>query len=161
MPTILPIRDLKNTAEISKLCHESSEPIFITKNGYGDMVIMSLETYEARYNIEKDPFLNKEDDAKTLLGDVVKQLKRTCRPEKILLFGSRARGNYREDSDIDLCVIAPTENKRKTLAEMYIKVESSLPIDFLLYTPEEWERNVADSTSFAHQIHEEGVVLYG
>ena len=46
MPQIIPIRDLKNTGEISLKCHSSDEPIFITKNGYGDMVIMSLETYE-------------------------------------------------------------------------------------------------------------------
>lgn len=46
MPQIVPIRDLKNTSEISELCHSSDEPIFITKNGYGDMVIMSMETYE-------------------------------------------------------------------------------------------------------------------
>jgi PHD/YefM family antitoxin component YafN of YafNO toxin-antitoxin module len=46
MPCIVPIRDLKNTAEISELCHTEKEPVFITKNGYGDMVIMSMETYE-------------------------------------------------------------------------------------------------------------------
>ena len=46
MPQIVPIRDLKNTAHISALCHESDEPVFITKNGYGDMVIMSMETFE-------------------------------------------------------------------------------------------------------------------
>jgi len=46
MPQIIPIRDLKNTSEISELCHQSDEPVFVTKNGYGDMVIMSMETYE-------------------------------------------------------------------------------------------------------------------
>ena len=46
MPQIRPIRDLKNTTAISNLCHETREPIFITKNGYGDMVLMSMETYE-------------------------------------------------------------------------------------------------------------------
>lgn len=46
MPRIVPIRDLKNTTAISALCHEDKEPIFVTKNGYGDMVIMSMETYE-------------------------------------------------------------------------------------------------------------------
>ena len=45
MPRIVPIRDL-NTTTISQLCREEDEPIFITKNGYGDMVIMSMETYE-------------------------------------------------------------------------------------------------------------------
>ena len=46
MPHIRPIKDLRNTMEISDLCHLSKEPIFITKNGYGDMVVMSMETYE-------------------------------------------------------------------------------------------------------------------
>ncbi len=46
MPQIRPITDLRNTTEISDLCHTSNEPIFITKNGYGDMVIMSIEAYD-------------------------------------------------------------------------------------------------------------------
>jgi PHD/YefM family antitoxin component YafN of YafNO toxin-antitoxin module len=48
MPQIIPIRDLKNTSDISKMCQESDEPIFITKNGYGDMVIMSMKLYEEK-----------------------------------------------------------------------------------------------------------------
>ena len=48
MPLIIPIRDLKNTSEISQKCHASDEPIFVTKNGYGDMVIMSMEMYEEK-----------------------------------------------------------------------------------------------------------------
>lgn len=46
MPQIIPIKDLKNTSEISDMCHKAEEPIYITKNGYGDMVIMSMEIYE-------------------------------------------------------------------------------------------------------------------
>ena len=46
MPKIIPIRDLKNTSAISDMCKESGEPIYITKNGYGDMVILSMENYE-------------------------------------------------------------------------------------------------------------------
>ena len=46
MPRIIPIKDLKNTSEISDMCHKAEEPIYITKNGYGDMVIMSIENYE-------------------------------------------------------------------------------------------------------------------
>jgi hypothetical protein len=42
MPEIIPIRDLKNTNAISQRCHETQEPIFVTKSGYGDMVIMSI-----------------------------------------------------------------------------------------------------------------------
>lgn len=46
MPQIRPITDLRNTTEISDACHARREPVFITKNGYGDLVIMSIETYE-------------------------------------------------------------------------------------------------------------------
>ena len=46
MPTIMPIRDLRNTSEISELAHKQQEPIFITKNGYSDLVVMSAELYE-------------------------------------------------------------------------------------------------------------------
>jgi len=48
MPQIIPIRDLKNTSAISQKCHASNEPIFVTKNGYGNMVIMSMKMYEEK-----------------------------------------------------------------------------------------------------------------
>ena len=57
MPQIIPIKDLKNTSENSDMCHKSDEPIYITKNGYGDMVIMSMEIYESvmqRFSMYKD-----------------------------------------------------------------------------------------------------------
>lgn len=50
MPNIRPITDLRNTNEISDLCHAKKEPVFITKNGYGDLVVMSIETYEDMLN---------------------------------------------------------------------------------------------------------------
>ena len=46
MPQIIPIKDLKDTSGISELCHSTKEPIYITKNGYGDMVLMSMELFE-------------------------------------------------------------------------------------------------------------------
>jgi len=46
MPVIKPISDLRNKAnEISEIVHQSAEPVFITKNGEGDMVVMSMATY--------------------------------------------------------------------------------------------------------------------
>ena len=53
MPQIRPITDLRNTTEISELCHAKREPIFITKNGYGDLVIMSIEAYEEMFETTK------------------------------------------------------------------------------------------------------------
>lgn len=46
--THLPISELRNTNQISEECHKSHEPIYITKNGYGDLVIMSIDTYERK-----------------------------------------------------------------------------------------------------------------
>lgn len=78
MPQIIPIKDLKNTSEISDLCHNSEEPIYITKNGYGDMVIMSIETYEnalSRLSVYRDVELSEQQiengqvkDARTALA---------------------------------------------------------------------------------------------
>lgn len=46
MPQIIPIKELRNTNEISERCHAKQEPIFVTKNGYGDLVVMSIEMYD-------------------------------------------------------------------------------------------------------------------
>ncbi len=46
MPVIMPIKELRNTTEISNLAHKSQEPIFITRNGYSDLVVMSSELYD-------------------------------------------------------------------------------------------------------------------
>ena len=47
MPRIIPMKDLRNTNEIMNMCKESNDPIFVTKNGYGELVVMSMESYEA------------------------------------------------------------------------------------------------------------------
>ena len=46
MPVIMPIKDLRNTSVISDMAHKIQEPIFITKNGYSDLVVMSSELYD-------------------------------------------------------------------------------------------------------------------
>ncbi len=53
MPQIKPITDLRNTNDISDLCHSKMEPVFITKNGYGDLVVMSIETYEQMLEVNE------------------------------------------------------------------------------------------------------------
>jgi len=80
MPYIVPIRDLKDTAKISEFCHQTNEPIYITKNGYGDMVLMSMEAYEKKLHMldiyakladaEKDIQDGKILDAKQALSEL-------------------------------------------------------------------------------------------
>ena len=44
---IIPMRDLKNTEEVERQCKEEQGPIFVTKNGYGRLVVMDIEYYES------------------------------------------------------------------------------------------------------------------
>ena len=53
MPLIIPIKDLRNTTEISNLAHKEQEPIFVTKNGYSDLVVMSSELYDKIVGIHR------------------------------------------------------------------------------------------------------------
>ena len=43
---IVPMRDLKNTVEIERLCADENGPVFVTKNGYGRLVVMDIDYYE-------------------------------------------------------------------------------------------------------------------
>lgn len=57
MPQIRPVSDLRNNfADISRMVHETAEPVFLTKNGYGDMVVMSMEAYE-QHQFEGEVYL--------------------------------------------------------------------------------------------------------
>ena len=51
MAHIIPIKDLRKTNEISDMCNQTSEPVFVTKNGYGDLVIMSMKAYNEKLAI--------------------------------------------------------------------------------------------------------------
>jgi PHD/YefM family antitoxin component YafN of YafNO toxin-antitoxin module len=70
VPQIKPITELRNTNVISELCHKAEEPVYITKNGYGDMVIMSIETWEREQTL-LDVY-RKLGEAETALANGVK-----------------------------------------------------------------------------------------
>ena len=77
MPQIIPIKDLKDTANVSELCHTLNEPIYITKNGYEDMVLMSMEYYEAsrkRWEMYADLEISEEQIAQGKTKDAKKAL---------------------------------------------------------------------------------------
>lgn len=64
MSMIRPVSDLRNNfAEISKLVHETEQPLFLTKNGYGDMVVMSMEAFE-KLNFESEIYYKLEEAEK-------------------------------------------------------------------------------------------------
>ena len=73
MPLIRPISDLEtNLSEITKAVHENAEPVFLTNNGYGDMVVMSMEAWE-EMNFENDIY-RKLVEAQTEARSTTKRL---------------------------------------------------------------------------------------
>lgn len=82
-------------------------------------------------------------------------------PEDIILFGSCAKGLVKRGSDIDICVILETQNKRQTLREMFVDIEYDVDLDIVIYTPSEWSRYKDDKATFANIIKRTGVSLVG
>lgn len=95
-----------------------------------------------------------------MIASLQRQIIEICAPQKIILFGSQAKGTATERSDIDICIIAEATNKRELLTDLYCEIDSEKPVDFLLYTPEEWNKNIEDAQSFAYKLNREGVLLY-
>ena len=95
------------------------------------------------------------------VDNIKKQIIEKYDPKEIILFGSVAKGIFKVNSDIDLCVIKDTKDKRNLLAEMYIYIDSRIPFDLVLYTSEEWNKCVKDKSSFAYIIYNTGVKIYG
>ena len=76
--TIIPMRDLKDTVEIERRCMEEKGPVFVTKNGYGKLVVMDIEYYEQTmrriYEAKQiNEGLSDLANGKTVDGDEVKQ----------------------------------------------------------------------------------------
>ena len=62
--SIRPVSDLRNNfAEISKIVHETAQPVFLTKNGFGDMVVLSIEAYE-NLQFESEVYLKLQEAEK-------------------------------------------------------------------------------------------------
>jgi len=98
------------------------------------------------------------------LSAITSALVQTFSPERVVLFGSFARGDQNRASDVDLVVIASTplpfcDRIGQALASCY-GTSKRLPVEVLVYTPEEWERMVAAGRSFVALVMREGRVLY-
>ncbi|WP_448383587.1 nucleotidyltransferase domain-containing protein [Desulfosoma sp.] len=81
-------------------------------------------------------------------------------PEKIILFGSRARGDHDGLSDVDLILVYSTEKRfLDRLEELYLAWDTPVALDLLAYTPEEFNR-LLDENPFVQEAVKQGEVLY-
>lgn len=96
------------------------------------------------------------------IKDITKRIAKKYKPEKIILYGSFAYGRPRKDSDVDLLIIKKTKKRR---TERHLQVDRMLldrvlPLDFLVYTPQEIERRLSLGDFFIRNIIQQGKILY-
>lgn len=81
--------------------------------------------------------------------------------ERVILFGSHARGEVASDSDVDVLVIAPFEGKSvHKSVEIRMKLRPRFPVDLIVQTPEEVRQGLEMGDGFMREILRDGKVLY-
>jgi len=97
-----------------------------------------------------------------LVRDIVRRIVQTTQPDKIILFGSRARGDARPDSDFDVLVIKDSDEPGyRRDAPLYLALAGmNAPVDLMVYTPEEVREWSAVPQAFVTTAVREGKVLY-
>ena len=95
------------------------------------------------------------------LVELSRRIARQFAPERIVLFGSRARGRVRRDSDVDLLVVMHYRGaSARKAAEILNTVEPEFPVDLIVRTPQELRWRLAQNDSFFGEITRRGRVLY-
>lgn len=96
----------------------------------------------------------------TELDKIIRGLGRYA-PQKVILFGSYARGDYNAGSDVDLLIIKDTDLPfTERAADVWRACLSKLTIEPLVYTPDEFERMIRQGNPFISQVLAEGIVVY-
>lgn len=95
------------------------------------------------------------------IENIKKQMVEKFNPLDIILFGSCSKGLITKNSDIDICVITHTDNKRKLIQDILLEIEYEMDLDVIVYTPSEWERYKDNKAMFAHIVNSTGVSLIG
>ncbi len=97
------------------------------------------------------------------IRDITRQIIEKYKPEKIILFGSAARHESTEDSDLDFLIIKKDTPwlGAERIRELSKLIKRDVPVDFLVYRPEEFEERLEMGDPFIKLIVEEGKVLYG
>jgi predicted nucleotidyltransferase len=100
-----------------------------------------------------------EKEIESITAQIIERYK----PEKIILFGSASRGKSGLDSDVDLLIIkkdTPLYGADR-IRELSRIIERNIPVDFLVYRPEEFEKRLKMGDPFLKVVLKEGKVLYG
>lgn len=81
-------------------------------------------------------------------------------PQEMILYNLK-RDVSGDVSSFKICVVAPTQDKFETEKQIYLGIDSEVPFDVLIYTPEEWRMLRDEKGSFAYRIIRKGQYIYG
>jgi predicted nucleotidyltransferase len=97
------------------------------------------------------------------IGSITAQIIEKYKPEKIILFGSAVNGRLGLDSDVDLLIIKKDspEYGADRIRELSKIIDRNIPVDFLVYRPEEFEKRLNMGDPFLKAVLKEGKILYG
>lgn len=111
------------------------------------------ELCERSYKLDKEHH--------TAIRNIVHRIIDKTQPSHISLFGSFARGEWHENSDLDLFIVAEERNRcAEWLREASEKNEFKLQIEAFVHTPEEYETMLDEMRPFITQVITEGIVVY-
>lgn len=95
------------------------------------------------------------------LADVIEQIIQELDPERIIVFGSMARGDVHQDSDLDLLIVKETDRPfLQRIDDVLAVLQTDVPVEPLVYTPTELRRLREEGRDFIETILEEGRVVY-
>ena len=165
MTKIIPIRDLKDTSKISEMCNSSDSPVFITKNGYEDMVIMSTKVYDSIKGrgvsypiVEPQPVYMSEplriytiEQIKEILEPVFREFK----VKSAILFGSYAKGIANSRSDIDIVVDSGLRGLKFFGLLDAVAQKFNIPVDLIDTV------DIEKGSRIDQEIQKYGVEIYG
>ena len=114
------------------------------------MVVIKVPTIDKRRRIPQKA-----------IDQVVKQIVEKFKPQKIILFGSYARGDFHRESDVDMLVVMETPLKEvQQSLEIYRHLNVMFGLDLIVYTPKHLKERFDTSDWFVRDILKEGKVLY-
>jgi predicted nucleotidyltransferase len=93
------------------------------------------------------------------IKSVTQQIIDRFNPKDVILFGSYAKGLVIKESDIDICVIFDSGDKRKIVQEILLETESETDLDIVVFLSDEWDKYKDDQSTFAGIVNRTGVSL--
>ncbi|MBU7029552.1 MAG: nucleotidyltransferase domain-containing protein [Theionarchaea archaeon] len=102
-----------------------------------------------------------KEDMKAQIEKLKGRIVKDYNPEKIILFGSLARGDYHELSDVDMIIIKKTRKRfLERIGDVLLLNDTEMHLECFVYTPEEFSKMIEEENPFIEEVLKSGVVVY-